>query len=86
MGNLFMMRTTLNIDAPVLADLKRLGEARHIPMGRLVSELLGRALREATPRHPAPVEFAWIDKPMKAKVDLADREALYEAMNGENPA
>ncbi len=52
-------------------------------MGRLVSEMLGRALREATPRHPAPVAFDWIDKPMNAKVDLADREALYEAMDGE---
>jgi hypothetical protein len=77
------MRTTLDIDAPILADLKRLGQARHIPMGRLVSEMLGRALREATPRHPAPVAFNWIDKPMNAKVDLADREALYEAMDGE---
>ena len=42
------MRTTLDIDAPILADLKRLGQAAHIPMGRLVSDLLGRALREAT--------------------------------------
>ena len=77
------MRTTLDIDAPVLADLKRLGQAEHIPMGRLVSELLGRALRDATARRPAPIEFAWIDKPMNAKVDIADREALYTAMEGE---
>ena len=76
------MRTTLDIDAPILADLKQLGHARHVSLGRLVSELLGRALREATPRHTAPLEFTWIDKPMNAKVDLADREALYEAMDG----
>ncbi len=75
------MRTTLDIDAPILADLKRLGQAQHIPMGRLVSELLGKALREATPRHTAGVKFSWIEKPMNAKVDLADREALYEAMD-----
>ena len=80
------MRTTLDIDAPILADLKRLGQAQHIPMGRLVSELLGRALREAKPRHPARVKFAWIGKPMNAKVDLAYREALYEAMDGEGKA
>lgn len=80
------MRTTLDIDAPILADLKRLGRAQHIPMGRLVSELLGRALREATPGRPVPVAFTWIDKPMNAKVDLADREALYAAMEGEGQA
>ena len=38
--------------------------------------MLGRALREATPSRPARVGFAWIDKPMKAKVDLAAREAM----------
>ena len=80
------MRTTLDIDAPVLADLKRIGQARHIPMGRLVSEMLGRVLREATPSHSARAAFVWIDKPMNAKVDLADRESMYEAMDGEGKA
>ena len=76
------MRTTLDIDAPILSDLKKLGRAQHIPMGRLVSEMLGRALRETTPRHTASAKFTWIEKPMNAKVDLADREALYDAMDG----
>ena len=80
------MRTTLDIDAPILADLKRIGQAEHISMGRLVSDLLGRALHEATARQPPPVEFAWIDKPMDAKVDLGDREALYEALDGADKA
>ena len=80
------MRTTLDIDGPILADLKRLGQDEHIPMGRLVSELLGRSLREATPLRPARVKFTWIDKPMNAKVDIGDREALYEAMDGEGKA
>lgn len=78
-----LMRTTLDIDAPVLEEIKKLGQAEHVPMGRLVSELLARALREAAPRQPAPVDFAWINKPMNAKVDLADREALYAAMEEE---
>lgn len=76
------MRTTLDIDAPVLADLKRLGQTRHIPMGRLASEILGRALREAASDGTQPTEFKWIEKSMVARVDLADREAVYEAMEG----
>lgn len=74
------MKITFDIDAPIPADLKRLGRAQHISMGRLGSELLGRALREAAPRHAANAKFTWVDKPMNAKVDLADRDALYEAI------
>ena len=80
------MRTTLDIDAPILADLKRLGQARHMPMGRLASEMLGRALRERTAHPKKKVEFTWIDRPMNAKVDIADREAMYDAMDGEGKA
>ncbi len=78
-----LMRTTLDIDAPVLEEIKKLGQAEHVPMGRLVSELLARALRETAPRQSASANFAWIDKPMNALVDLADREALYAAMEEE---
>lgn len=77
------MRTTLNIDAPVLEELKRLGQAAHVPLGRLASELLAKAIRETT-ANPAPrASFAWIGKPMGARVDIADRDALYAAMDSE---
>lgn len=51
-------------------------------MGRLASEILGRALREAASDGTQPTEFKWIEKSMVARVDLADREAVYEAMEG----
>lgn len=77
-----LMRTTLDIDAPILADLKRRGQAEHVPLGRLVSELLAEALKETATRRPTPATFEWVKKPMGAKVDLADRDALYEALDG----
>lgn len=74
------MRTTLDIDAPVLKELKRRQKAEGKSLGRLASELLARALAEQRRPNPA-VPFRWISRPMKARVDLADKEALYAAMD-----
>lgn len=74
------MKTTLNIDDHVMADLKR-GAARQ---GRTRSELVETALRlllrpQATPESlPALPSF----RSGGASVDIADRDALYQAMEG----
>ncbi|MGH8532820.1 MAG: antitoxin [Gammaproteobacteria bacterium] len=74
------MRTTLDIDLPVLKELKRLQKAEKKPRGRLASELLVEAL--AARREPKAVaEFHWISRAMGAKVDLADKEAIYQALD-----
>ncbi len=73
------MRTTVDIDRPVLAELKRLQREQGKSLGRLISDLLARALREQkTASAPPPVR--WISQPMGARVDLADKDALYAAM------
>ncbi len=59
-----MPRTTLEIDAPILRDLKRLQRQERKSLGRLVSELLARALEERRSRAPETVTFAWISRPM----------------------
>ena len=77
-----MSRTTLNIDTPLLRELKRLQEREGRTMGELVSELLAEALairREgAVPRR---ADLEWFSKPMKARVDLEDKEALYALLD-----
>jgi hypothetical protein len=48
----------------------------------LVSDLLAQVLatrRRASPPPPPP-PFRWIAKPMRARVDLADKDALLDAM------
>lgn len=76
-----MPRTTLNIDAPVLRDLKRLQRREKKPLGRLVSELLARALRQpATVRVEAP-GFRWTSRAMRARIDLGDKEAVRAALD-----
>jgi len=73
------MRTTLDIDEPILKGLKQLKKAEGRPMGRIVCDLLARALatREAEIRERP---FRWHSRPMGARVDLADHNAVYDAM------
>jgi len=74
------MKTTLNIDATVMARLRR--EAAR--SGRTMSELVERALRgllDARTKEP-PLEPLPVFRSGGALVDVADREALYQAMEG----
>jgi hypothetical protein len=75
-----MPRTTIDLDASVLRELKRRSQARGTTVGRLASELLVRALRQDGARAPAPLE--WRTAPMHALVDLRDEEALHRALDG----
>lgn len=76
-----MPRTTLDIDTPILRDLKRLQKREGKSLGRLVSDLLAQALHHPDARPPVPLSFRWISRSMRARVDLADKEALYEALD-----
>ena len=45
------MRTTLNIDSEIMAKVRLLSEQRGVPLGQIVSELVGKALEpRETPR------------------------------------
>ena len=72
------MKTTLNIDDTVMAGLRR-ESAR---TGRTMSELVETALRHLLRRRPDSVELAPLPSfdSGGARVDLADREALYRLM------
>lgn len=76
----FHMKTTLNIDDTVMAQLKR--EAAR--QGRTMSELVETALRSLFRSQKKPTELSPL--PLfhsgGALVDVADRDALYQAMEG----
>lgn len=81
-----IMRTTIDIDDPVLKDLKRLQQREGKSLGRLVSDLLAQSLATAASKRDAtaPV-FAWCSKDMQAKVELSDKNALLDAMDERRP-
>jgi hypothetical protein len=77
-----IMRTTIDIDDPVLRDLKRLQKRDGRPLGRLVSDLLARATAEELRKPAHKVEtFDWVSAPMGARIDLADRDAVRDVMD-----
>ena len=77
------MRTTVDIDDPILKDLKKIQEKEGKSLGRLISDLLARAIRERESPKGSAKPTRWISKAMGTRVDLADREALYAAMEQE---
>jgi len=79
------MRTTLDIDDPILREVKRLHEKESRSMGAIVSELLADALarrRRSTRVRPS---FGWTSRPMRALVDLSDKDAVYAALDADRP-
>ncbi len=77
------MRTTINLDDPILKDLKKIQQKEGKSLGRLISDLLARAIRERKSPKASTKPARWISRAMGARVDLADREALYAAMEQE---
>jgi hypothetical protein len=79
-----MTRTTLNIDGPNLTEIRALQRKEGRSMGKIVSELLaeGLAKRKTPSEAPRP---EWVSRPMRALVDLSDKEAIYAALDADEP-
>ena len=75
-----MARTTVDIEAPILSELKRLGREEGVTLGQLVSRLLAEALDDRE-RGRERASLQWNSKPMTALVDIADKEAVYAALD-----
>lgn len=70
------MRTTVDIDGPVLKEIKRLQKEEGLPMGKIISRLLADALSRRG-RKGAKTKLRWVSRRMKPLVDLSDKEAVY---------
>jgi hypothetical protein len=76
-----MPRTTVDIDQPVLDEVKRLAGSEGKSLGAAVSELLLDALDRRKRESERPEPFRWTSKAMGARVDLSDKEAVYEILD-----
>ena len=74
------MKTTLNIDDTIMAELRR--EAAR--QGRTMSEMVESALRLLLRSHRRREKVVALPtfRSGGASVDIADRDALYQAMEG----
>ena len=76
-----MTRTTLNIDDPILQDLRRMQKEEKKSLGRLVSDLLAWAIRTRETAKVEPPPFSWSSRRMNARVDLADKDAVWSILD-----
>jgi len=76
------MRTTLDIEAPILKGLKSLQKKEKRSLSQLASELLTEALAaRGAARSVTPLRLAWQARPMGDRVDLADKDAVYRLLD-----
>ena len=78
------MRTTINIATPILEELKKIQSKEGGSLGGLVSKLLAEALKIYHSRESDP-KPEWVSKPMGARVDLVDKEAVYTILDEDSP-
>jgi hypothetical protein len=76
-----MARTTLDIDTPLLEELKKMQKKEKKSLGALVSVLLAEALAHRSRRRTSRKEFRWLSRPMGARIDISDKDALYAALD-----
>ncbi|HKK18859.1 MAG TPA: hypothetical protein VJ952_09295 [Opitutales bacterium] len=77
------MRTTLDIDKPVLDELKKLQKQEKRSLGQLTSSLLAEVLqtKQTEASVSSSTELEWTTSRMGAKVDLSDKDALHRALD-----
>jgi len=74
-----MPRTTIDLDAGVLRELKR-RKRRGQSLGQFASELLAGALSEPPATRPI---LRWRSARMGARIDLEDKEAVRRATDAQ---
>lgn len=76
-----MPRTTIDIDASVLRELRRRQRSRKTTLGQLVSELLARALSEEDVVTELP-PLQWPSQDLRPRIDLDDKDAVWRILDG----
>ena len=79
------MRTTIDIDDPILKELKKLQKTEGKSLGRMISDLLAQALQRRKTSGPPSEQPSWISRNMNARINLDDKEALYAALDQQKP-
>ncbi|MCK6556281.1 antitoxin [Candidatus Binatia bacterium] len=77
------MRTTIDIDDPILKEVKRLRKREGRSLGRLVSDLLAESLARRRNAVQTEKAFAWIQRSMGARVDLGDKDLIHSILDAE---
>jgi hypothetical protein len=77
-----MARTTIDIDDPILNDIRAIQKREGRSMGKIVSQLLAEALNKQKTSAKQP-KFKWVSRPMRSLVDLSDKDEVYRILDRE---
>jgi hypothetical protein len=75
-----MTRTTLDIDATLLEELKKIKKKEKKSLGAIVCQLVAESLARRVRGRPKPRDFHWTTRSMGARIDIPNKEALYAAL------
>ena len=75
-----MSRTTINIDDPILKEIRGLQKKEGRALGEIISQLLADALAQRKAPKETP-ELQWISRPMHVLVDLSDKDEVYAILD-----
>lgn len=80
-----MSRTTLDVDDPILREIKRIQQQERQSLGKTVSALLADALARRR-KKAAPAPFEWISRPLGARLDVMDKDAVWAVLDEKHRA
>lgn len=75
------MRTTLDLESPVLEELKRVQREEGVSLGKLASRLLADALAFRQKKSHKTPKLVWKSGRMGALVDIGDKDAMYRILD-----
>lgn len=82
--HLSIMRTTIDIEDPVLRDLKAYKKQAGKSLGKACSELLRQALDSQMQDMRSKPSFRWNSSPMGARINLSDKEGIYAMLDSDS--
>jgi hypothetical protein len=75
-----IMRTTIDIDDPILREIKAIQDRDGRSLDAIVLELLAEALAGRRSSRAKPT-FRWTSQSMKARIDLADKDNAHAILD-----
>ena len=75
-------KTTLNLDGQLLREAKKRAVEEGTTLTHVVEDALRAALTDTPPERPYTFRFTVVDGGGPPLVDVADRDALYDLMEG----
>ncbi len=73
----------MDIDDPILEEVKRVSEQEGKSLGRAITDLLAWAIADRNKQKDQDSEFEWTARSLGARIQLEDKDVLYRVLDRE---